>query len=57
MEEPRDDATTGDDLTYSYKSLVIGAPFEFQLAPDALRWGKGGLKGRTPYRQIRRVQP
>src|SRR3954470_19893005 len=56
MEEPRDDATTGDDLTYAYKSSVIGAPFEFRLASDALHWGKGGSRGRTPYRQIRRVR-
>src|SRR5256885_9862225 len=56
MEEPRDDATTGDDVSYSYKSSVIGAPFEFQLTSDALHWGKGGSRGRTPYRQIRRVR-
>src|ERR1043165_9937954 len=56
MEEPHDDATTGDDLTYSYKSSVIGAPFEFRLAPDALHWGKGGSTGRTQYRRIRRVR-
>src|SRR3954468_22762659 len=56
MEEPHDDAAIGDDVSYSYKSSVIGAPFEFQLASDALHWGKGGSRGRTPYRQIRRVR-
>lgn len=56
MEEPHDDATTGEDLTYSYKSSVISAPFEFRLASDALHWGKGGARGQTPYRQIRRVR-
>jgi len=56
MEEPHDDATTGDDFTYSYKSSLIGAAFEFRLAGDALHWGKGGSQGRTPYRQIRRVR-
>jgi hypothetical protein len=56
MEEPHDDATTGDDFTYSYKSSVISAPFEFRLTPDALAWGKGGVRGHTLYRQIRRVR-
>ena len=56
MEEPHDDAAIGDDVSYSYKSSVIGAPFEFQLASDALHWGKGDSRGRTPYRQIRRVR-
>jgi hypothetical protein len=56
MEEPHDDATTGDDLTYAYKSSVIGAPFEFRLASDALHWGKGGSRGRTEYREVRRVR-
>jgi len=56
MEEPRDDATTGDEFAYVYKSSVIGPPFEFRLAPDALHWGKGGASGQTPYRKIRRVR-
>jgi hypothetical protein len=56
MEEPHDDATTGDQFTYSYKSSVITAPFEFRLTSDALHWGKGGVSGQTPYRQIRRVR-
>jgi hypothetical protein len=56
MEEPQDDATTGDELTYAYKSSLMGAPFEFRLAVDALHWGKGGSRGRIPYRQIRRVR-
>jgi hypothetical protein len=56
MEEPRDDATTGDDFTYSYKSSVVSAPFEFQLTSDALLWGKGGVRGSALYRQIRRVR-
>jgi hypothetical protein len=56
MEEPRDDATTGIEFTYSYKSSVISAPFEFRLTSDALAWGKGGMTGHTLYRQIRRVR-
>jgi hypothetical protein len=56
MEEPRDDATTGDDFAYAYKSSLMGAPFEFRLAPDALEWSKGETRGRTPYRRIHRVR-
>ena len=56
MEEPRDDATTGDDFAYSYKSSLLAAPFEFRLTPDALHWRKGGASGHTLYRNIRRVR-
>ena len=56
MEEPRDDATTGDDFAYAYKSSLMGAPFEFRLAPDALEWRKGETRGRAPYRRIHRVR-
>jgi len=56
MEEPHDDATTGDDLTYAYKSSVLAAPFEFRLTPDTLWWEKGGAEGHTLFRQIRRVR-
>ena len=56
MEEPHDDATTDDEFTYAYKSSVVTAPFEFRLTSDALHWGKGGVRGQTPYRQIRRVR-
>ena len=56
MEEPRDDATTGDDFAYSYKSSLLAAPFEFRLTSDALHWRKGGASGHTLYRNIRRVR-
>ncbi len=56
MEEPRDDTTTGEEVTYSYKSSLVSAPFEFRLTSDALVWGKGGVRGHTPYREIRRVR-
>ena len=56
MEEPHDDATTGDDFTYAYKSSLMGGPFEFRLAPDALEWRRGGTRGRTLYRRIYRVR-
>lgn len=56
MEEPHDDAATGEDFTYSYKSSLLTAPFEFRLTSDALHWAKGGINGHVLYRDIRRVR-
>jgi hypothetical protein len=44
------------DLSYVYKSSVMGAPLEFHLTPDALEWRKGGIAGRTPYGSVRRIR-
>ena len=54
---PTDDApvTTGDPV-YAYKSSLIGSPFEFRLAADALEWRKGPREGRTAYDHIRRIR-
>src|SRR5882724_8645308 len=49
------DATTGDPV-YAYKPSLLGAPFEFQLAADALEWRKGRQAGRTAYDRIRRIR-
>ena len=43
-------------FSYSYKSSLVGAPLEFQLAPDALEWRKGGIADRTPYGSVRRIR-
>jgi len=43
-------------FVYVYKSSLMGAPLEFHLAPDALEWRKGGMAGRTPYRDVRRIR-
>jgi len=43
-------------FAYVYKSSLMGAPLEFHLAPDALEWRKGGMAGRTPYRDVRRIR-
>jgi hypothetical protein len=55
-EQHHQDATQGDALAYAYKSSLMGAPFEFRLAPDALEWSKGPSKGRVPYGRIRRIR-
>lgn len=44
------------EFSYAYKSSLVGAPLEFQLAPDALEWRKGGIAGRTPYGSVRRIR-
>jgi hypothetical protein len=41
---------------YAYKPSLLGAPFEFHLASDALEWSKGARSGRTPYDRIRRIR-
>jgi hypothetical protein len=41
---------------YAYKPSLLGAPFEFRLAADALEWRKGRHAGRTPYDGIRRIR-
>jgi hypothetical protein len=53
-----DDARAEDagGTVYVYKPSLMGAPFEFRLAPDALEWRKGGYSGRTPYNHIRRIR-
>ena len=59
MEEPslRDDETLGDSgIAYSYKSSLVGAPFELKMTPGALAWGQGGSSGRIPYGRIRRIR-
>ena len=51
-----DSESADGDPSYAYKSSLLGAPFEFRLAMDALEWRKGTYKGRTPYDRIRRIR-
>jgi hypothetical protein len=51
-----DSDATDSAPVYAYKNSLVGAPFEFRLAPDALEWRKGGYSGRTPYDRIRRIR-
>ena len=50
------DTEASTDLRYAYKQSLLGAPYEFRLAPDALEWRKGPYEGRTPYDRIRRMR-
>jgi hypothetical protein len=49
-------STERDALAYAYKPSLMGAPWEFKLAPDALEWRIGRHQGRTPYTRIGRVR-
>jgi hypothetical protein len=51
-----DSENADGDPSYAYKSSLMGAPFEFRLAPDALEWRRGTYAGRTPYGRIRRIR-
>ncbi len=44
------------ELSYSFKSSVMGAPWEFRLTARALEWRKGRLAGAVAYDDIRRVR-
>jgi hypothetical protein len=50
------DVTEPDAPAYAYKPSLMGAPWEFRLAPDALEWRIGRHQGRTPYTRIARVR-
>ena len=49
-------SSDNSEFRYAYKSSLMGAPLEFNLAPDALEWRKGAYAGRTPYGSVRRVR-
>jgi hypothetical protein len=44
------------DAVYLYKPSLVGAPWQFQLAPDAIEWRMGRYQGRTPYERISRIR-
>ena len=50
------DATEPDAPAYAYKPSLMGAPWEFRLASDAIEWRIGRYQGRTAYTRIARVR-
>ena len=50
------DATEPDAPAYAYKPSLMGAPWEFRLAPDAIEWHIGRYQGLTAYTRIARVR-
>jgi hypothetical protein len=49
-------ATERGDPAYQYKPSLMGAPWEFRLAPDVIEWRMGRHQGRTPYGRISRIR-
>ena len=49
--EPEDQPADGDPK-YTFRPALMGSPWEFRLAPDALVWQRGRFQGRTGYDQI-----
>ena len=41
---------------YAYKPSLLGAVWQFRLAPDAIEWDGGNRSGRIPYGDIRRLR-
>ena len=54
MDESNSVETRGP--VFAFKSSLVGAPYEFHLADDALEWRRGAVSGRTPYGNIRRIR-
>lgn len=50
--EPADD----QDVVYTYRPSLLGAPWQFTLAPDRIRWIAGRSTGETRYGAVRRVR-
>lgn len=44
------------DPVYTYRPSLLGAPWQFTLAPDGIRWSAGRRSGLTAYDQVRRVR-
>ena len=44
------------EVVYTFRPSLLGAPREFKLAADGLRWTAGSRSGRVPFRDVRRVR-
>jgi hypothetical protein len=49
-------AAPGMPLAYVYRPSLLGAPWEFRLADDAIEWSAGRQSGRVAYQKIRRLR-
>lgn len=56
MDQPQAVEESAQFPKYSYKPSLMGSPWTFQLAPDALVWSLGSTSGRVPYGSIRRIR-
>ncbi len=44
-----------DNLAYTYRPSLVGAPMEFRLTGDAIAWASGPRSGHVPLRNVRLV--
>lgn len=49
-------APANGDLSYSYRSSLLGAPWTFTLTAGGIDWSAGHRTGRVRYRDVRRVR-
>jgi len=54
MSEAR--AVPSQDLTYTYRPSLLGAPYEFRLTEQGLDWSVGRKAGRILWRDVDRVR-
>lgn len=47
---------TGEEIVYTFRPSLLGAPWQFTLAPDGLRWSAGRGSGQVRYDAVRRVR-
>lgn len=47
---------TGEEIVYTFRPSLLGAPWQFTLASDGLRWSAGRGSGRVRYDAVRRVR-
>lgn len=51
-----EDPGTGEEVVYTFRPSLLGAPWQFALAPDGLRWSAGRGSGQVRYDAVRRVR-
>jgi hypothetical protein len=56
MDQPQAAHNTAQYPRYAYKPSLMGSPWMFELAPNALIWSLGPMSGRVPYDSIRRIR-
>ncbi len=49
-------AATSEELSYSFKTSLLGAAWNFRLTDDAILWDKGRHEGRIELAAVRRVR-
>ncbi|MCK9918895.1 hypothetical protein MXD81_58205 [Microbacteriaceae bacterium K1510] len=45
-----------DEIAYTYRPSLLGAPWHFTLTPEGIRWTAGRGKGLVRYEAVRRVR-